>query len=409
MHAALEEYGDLPLLLTVLSGPPGAAGQSCNIQPASFGATVLMDGPVWTGQLVAMKPTIGCSAATNAAKLKGAIALIQRGTCYFSTKALYAQNAGAIAAIIYDNVMEEDLITMSGSTDAGSVKIPAIFISKPNGRALVSFLEAAPVSISFPTGEEPPIPGQGTETMNRLENFSSRGPTLDQRLKPDVVCPGGNVQSALSFGDPPSLFGTTPQCGAGAVLEMSGTSMATPNCAGASALVRQYFREGYHVAGVRNLSAALYPSAALIKAVMIQSGRRLYVPMDSGGFVLPETMPDRSQGFGRVELLSVLRFAAGGGGFNLSVWDRENIADGFGVQKCIAVPAGAGALRVTVVWADPPPHLASLRMLVNDLDLSVEGPDGEFLYGNALTQWDNAHGIQPARDTVNNVEQVADF
>ena len=45
-------------------------------------------------------------------------------------------------------------------------------------------------------------------------------------------------------------------------------------------------------------------------------------------------------------------------------------------------------------------------VLVNDLDLSVVGPDGGFVYGNGLTQWDETHGTQPAVDTVNNAEQV---
>lgn len=93
----------------------------------------------------------------------------------------------------------------------------------------------------------------GDEQMKRAQNlvfFSSRGPTADGRFKPDVVCPGDDIRSACSDG---SL--ATNQCGSqvesyydnkdrpeGVVLGMSGTSMATPLCAGAAALVRQYFR-----------------------------------------------------------------------------------------------------------------------------------------------------------------------
>ena len=394
------EYGDLPILLTILSGPAGAAGQSCDIQPAAFGASVVAGGTVWSGALVAMAPILGCSAATNSAKLKGAIALIQRGTCQFTVKVLNAQNAGAIAAIVYDNVNGEALITMSGS--APTITVPACFISSQNGQVLRQFLASSAVSIKFPTGGTTYIPGLGTETIDRLEDFSSRGPTLDQRLKPDVVCPGGNIKSALSFGDPPSI---TPQCGAGSVVEMSGTSMATPNCAGASALVRQYFREGFHVAGVRNPSAGLLPTAALIKAVMIHSGRPLYVPQGDG-FVLPQSMPDRSQGFGLVSLPSVLRFAGDGASFNLSVWDRQSVGDGDVLEYCLEVPAASGRLRASLVWTDPPASMVAFQVLVNNLDLNIIAPDGTFLYGNALTQWDEAHGTQPSLDAVNNAEQV---
>ncbi len=381
----------------MVSGPTDTVGNMCTVQPADFGARVFIGGAVWTGQLVLMNPLLGCGAATNTAQMNGAIALVRRGTCEFGTKALNAQKAGAIATIIYDNVYSSRLITMSAGDDGLSVTIPACFISLSNGQALVRYIGLAPVSISFPTSDEEKLPEEGFETFNRLEDFSSRGPTLDQRFKPDIVCPGGSIRSALSLAQ---------QCGAGSVIEMSGTSMATPSCAGASALVRQYFREGYHVDGVRNPSAGLNATAALVKAVMIHSGRPIFV-FRGGRFVLPENMPDRSQGFGRIELLSVLRFGDSSG-FDLRVWNKENISDGGSRHYCVAVNLGATRLRVTIVWTDPPGTLGSWRALINDLDLSVVAPDKSFHYGNALSEWDETHSSHEAVDFVNNAEQVID-
>jgi subtilisin family serine protease len=397
-RAALLEYGDLIVLLTVISGPPGAAGQSCDVQPAAFGPAVILGGPTWTGLLVLMNPLLACSAATNAAQLHGAIALIQRGTCEFGTKVLNAQRAGAIAAIVFDNAASSSLLTMSPGADGGSVNIPSCFISLSNGKALQSYLASAAVSISFPSGELE-LPGEGLETRNRLDDFSSRGPTLDQRFKPDIVCPGGNIRSALSFGS-----SSTRQCGAGGVIEMSGTSMATPSCAGASALVRQYFREGYHIDGVRNTSAGLNATAALLKAVMIHSGRPVYI-LQGDNLFLPQKMPDQSQGYGRVELLSVLRFGRNSG-FNLSVWNKEQVSDGGNRHYCLVVNPGSTKLRVSVVWTDPPGTLGSKRVLINNLDLSVITSDGKFYYGNSLTQWNEVHGNYAMIDTLNNAEQV---
>ena len=60
-----------------------------------------------------------------------------------------------------------------------------------------------------------------------MADYSSRGPTTDLRIKPEVMCPGDNIRSAR----------------AGSLDEYSlnsGTSMAVPMCAGASAIVRQY-------------------------------------------------------------------------------------------------------------------------------------------------------------------------
>ena len=64
---------------------------------------------------------------------------------------------------------------------------------------------------------------------------SSRGPTDDGRIKPDVVAPGGYVRScrAQEAGDTGSASWSNQY-----YLEYTGTSMATPNAAGAAALVR---------------------------------------------------------------------------------------------------------------------------------------------------------------------------
>ncbi|RLE67967.1 MAG: hypothetical protein DRJ43_06405, partial [Thermoprotei archaeon] len=61
--------------------------------------------------------------------------------------------------------------------------------------------------------------------------FSSRGPTLDLRLKPEVVAPGVYIRSAYPL---------TGAWGLGAAV-MSGTSMATPHVAGIAALLLEAF------------------------------------------------------------------------------------------------------------------------------------------------------------------------
>ena len=76
-----------------------------------------------------ISPTDGCEPILN--DLTGKIALVSRGTCEFGLKALNAQNAGAVAVIIYNNV--GGLIGMAAGADGADVTIPAVFLSKVDG------------------------------------------------------------------------------------------------------------------------------------------------------------------------------------------------------------------------------------------------------------------------------------
>lgn len=86
----------------------------------------------------------GCNALVNAAEVAGKIALVRRGTCNFTVKALNAQNAGAIAAIIYNN-QGGDLVQIPGGSDP-AVTLPVFAISENNGNTLAAALLDAPAS-----------------------------------------------------------------------------------------------------------------------------------------------------------------------------------------------------------------------------------------------------------------------
>lgn len=120
--------------LTVNS-PPAIAGLYCT-GAARFGPTSYL----LTGQVQVGSPLNGCGPM---APLTGKIALIQRGTCIFSAKVKNAQNAGAIAVIIYNNAGETAL-TMAGSDP--TITIPSIFIGQSNGTAIAANL---PVSVTL--------------------------------------------------------------------------------------------------------------------------------------------------------------------------------------------------------------------------------------------------------------------
>ncbi len=91
----------------------------------------------------------GCQTPfVNAAKLVGAIALIERGACLFAEKAKNAQDAGAIALVIANN-KSEAMVTMGGSDDAtlnDAIVIPVLGVEQTIGAAIKQALALTKVT-----------------------------------------------------------------------------------------------------------------------------------------------------------------------------------------------------------------------------------------------------------------------
>jgi hypothetical protein len=99
----------------------------------TFGATGFFS---VEGEIQKAEPIDACDTISN---LDGKIALIQRGTCTFVSKALEAQNAGAVAAIIFNNI--DGTVPLMGGTDSNIV-IPVVAISLADGESILSELTA---------------------------------------------------------------------------------------------------------------------------------------------------------------------------------------------------------------------------------------------------------------------------
>jgi photosystem II stability/assembly factor-like uncharacterized protein len=102
--------------------------------------------------------TLGCNGLTNAAQVNGKIALIRRGSCTFVQKVKNAQNAGAIAVIMMNNI-DGTPVPMGGTDE--TITIPSVMISKADGDILQAALGSGNVNVTLIA----PEPGQFTGNL----------------------------------------------------------------------------------------------------------------------------------------------------------------------------------------------------------------------------------------------------
>eukprot|EP00588_Corethron_pennatum_P015573 CAMPEP_0194267398 /NCGR_PEP_ID=MMETSP0169-20130528/1911_1 /TAXON_ID=218684 /ORGANISM="Corethron pennatum, Strain L29A3" /LENGTH=799 /DNA_ID=CAMNT_0039008223 /DNA_START=156 /DNA_END=2552 /DNA_ORIENTATION=- len=141
---------------------------------------------------------------------------------------------------------------------------------------------------------------------------SSRGPTQGGQIKPDICAPGTLISSA-SLGDCSEEI-------------MSGTSQAAPALTGIALLIRQYFIEGWYPSGIKNKKDGFKPSGYLVKAVMMNSGKKLsgvYKNRDGIGSTGSSQEYDTIQGFGLVSLTDGIFISGRSAMKRMKVFDEQ--------------------------------------------------------------------------------------
>jgi hypothetical protein len=259
---------------------------------------------------------------------------------------------------------------------------------------LATKIETPLSSLSAPGSAKNTLQVGGTRMRSNdddtLAIFTLFGPTRDGRIKPDLVAPARVVAGSRDFDDNPNTCDDSRQ---------DGTSWASPGVAGAAALVRQYYVEGFYPTGVATPANRFTPSAALLKATLISTARPVpYRGLVTGGREPALPVPSHQQGWGFPVLGDALFFP--GDAAKLRVVDVP-LANGLatGQTSAVRVNVKAGTpFKAVLVWTDPPGHVAGVSdttsQLVNDLDLQVRTPSATLL-GNGATP-----------DRLNNVEVV---
>ncbi len=223
--------------------------------------------------------------------------------------------------------------------------------------------------------------------------MSSRGPTAENRRKPDVVAPGTLILSTRSSQLAEDYFGHWAEYKQSPEDYMydSGTSMSAALVAGCAVLVRQFLRQE---------KITDDSSAALIKAIIIHSAQ--YMPYR---FAHPKAPPppeprlwwaDNEQGWGRVNLKCVLTPPDP---VKVRFLDSPKGLFGNNMFKCqVSVTDASHPLRITMVYSDRPGRVGDGR-LVNHLNLFADSPAGDNYIGNDFL---NSRQI----DESNNVEGI---
>jgi subtilisin-like proprotein convertase family protein len=204
--------------------------------------------------------------------------------------------------------------------------------------------------------------------------FSSRGPTQDGRVKPDVVAPGTFILSTRSTMIAPNNMAWAGFPPSRLYFHMGGTSMATPLTAGAVGIIREYVRTRQQIAN---------PSAALLKATLIAGAGRL-----TGS---PPGIFDHNQGFGRVNVDAILSPAAPVAARFID--QSPGLRTGEVYSMSFSIASRQAPLRVVLAYSDYPGP-----SLVNNLNLVLQSPDATRFVGN------QAPGGGLTMDTTNNVE-----
>ena len=220
-----------------------------------------------------------------------------------------------------------------------------------------------------------------------VHSDSSRGPSEDGRIKPDLVAPGFNLNAAAAG----QTCGTT---------EKGGTSMAAPVVSGAAAIIRQYFEEGYYPSGTQNDDHSFTPSADTIKAILVNGATTLN--MNTANSII--SAYDYNQGHGLIDLSSSLFVAADSQNSDKIFIHEGNLDAEATYMKSFILPneCDSEEMSVTMVYTDINSAAGCTECLINDLDLSVDYVDNSTL--QTITIFPNNKGDLDTKNTIESIK-----
>ncbi|MDW7989043.1 MAG: S8 family serine peptidase, partial [Archaeoglobaceae archaeon] len=189
-------------------------------------------------------------------------------------------------------------------------------------------------TISSPGSARKVITVGATDKSDKIADFSSKGPTLDHRLKPEVVAPGVSIVAANYKGRSTA---------------MSGTSMATPHVSGIVALLKQ----------ARNFDPETMKNAISSTAVLLQ-GYDVF-----------------TQGAGRVNALAAVKtdLIAEPAVLSAGVGRQANFTISFRNLKSTEIPISISSNSNCNVWLNLTKAIVPANSKI-DVEVGVTAPEG---------------------------------
>ena len=202
-----------------------------------------------------------------------------------------------------------------------------------------------------------------------LVSSSSRGPSQDGRLKPDIAANGQN-QLSISEANTYQSFG--------------GTSGASPGIAGVATQLYGAYRQ---------MNNGQDPESALIKAALLNGAEDYGNPG-----------PDYKYGFGRVNAYRSLEILENGNYLSSTITQNGSNT------HTISIPANVKQVKVMTYWAEDAAAINASMVLINDLDMTMTTPSGEVYLPWVLDNTPNPINLDANAvrgiDNLNNVEQI---
>ena len=224
----------------------------------------------------------------------------------------------------------------------------------------------------------------GLRDPNKADSssFSSWGPTDDGRIKPDLVANGDGLYSSTNASN--NSYDT-----------YSGTSMASPNAVGSTALLIQQY-------------TSLFPGQAMRASTL--KGLLIHTADDRGN-----VGPDYKYGWGLINVKVAADLIADHASFSSKQYITENQLNASTVSRTQSfIWDGVSSIRATLSWTDPAGTATTTSdsrtvRLVNNLNLKIVAPNGTIFYPYVMpfvSAPSAATMDSPATTGVNNTDNV---